>query len=71
MSTLAHIRGYYETAVLAIVDHTPAAWASTRWYRDSTKAGEVIRAAQLTMKESGVRRDLWAFLLPMDSIPLD
>lgn len=65
------IRGYYETAALAIVDHTPAAWASTRWYRDSTKAGEVMRSAQLAMKDAGVRRDLWAFLLPMDSIPLD
>ena len=65
------IRGYYETAALAIVDHTPAAWASARWYRDATKAGEVIRSAQLTMKNAGVRRDLWAFLLPMDSIPLD
>jgi hypothetical protein len=65
------IRGYYETAALAIVDHTPAAWASTRWYRDSTKAGEVVRSAQLAMKNAGVRRDLWAFLLPMDSIPMD
>ena len=65
------IRGYYETAALAIVDHTPAAWASARWYRDATKAGEVIRSAQLAMKNAGVRRDLWAFLLPMDSIPLD
>ncbi len=65
------IRGYYETAALAIVDHTPAAWASARWYRDTTKAGEVIRSAQLAMKNAGVRRDLWAFLLPMDSIPLD
>ncbi len=65
------IRGYYETAALAIAEHTPAAWASTRWYRDSTKAGEVIRSAQLAMKNAGVRRDLWAFLLPMDSIRMD
>lgn len=40
------IRGYYETAALAIADHTPAAWASTRWFRDSTQAGQTIRAAQ-------------------------
>lgn len=65
------IRGYYETAALAIVDHTPAAWASTRWYRDATKAGEVIRSVQRAMKNAGVRRDLWAFLLPMNSIPPD
>lgn len=63
------IRGYYETAALAISDHTPAAWAGMRWYRDLTKAGEVIRSAQLAMKNAGVRRDLWAFLLPLDSIP--
>ena len=63
------IRGYYETAALAIVTHTPAAWAGARWYRDLTKAGEVMRSAQLAMKNAGVRRDLWAFLLPLDSLP--
>jgi hypothetical protein len=61
------IRGYYETAALAIADHTPAAWASTRWFRDSTQAGQVMRVARQTMKETGVRNDLWAFLLPSDS----
>ncbi len=61
------IRGYYETAALAIADHTPAAWASTRWFRDSTQAGKTIRTAQQTMEAAGVRRDLWSFLMPMDS----
>ncbi len=61
------IRGYYETAALAIVDHTPAAWASTRWFRESTQAGAVIRAAQQSMKNADVKRDLWAYLLPSDS----
>lgn len=61
------IRGYYETAALAIADHTPAAWASTRWFRDSTQAGKTIRAAQQAMEAAGVRRDLWSFLLPTDS----
>jgi hypothetical protein len=61
------IRGYYETAALAIADHTPPAWAGTRWFRDSTQAGNVIRAAQQAMKHADVRRDLWAFLLPTDS----
>ncbi len=60
------IRGYYETAALAIVDHTPAAWASTRWFRDSTQAGQTIRAAQQAMEAAGVRRDLWSYLMPMD-----
>ncbi len=61
------IRGYYETAALAIADHTPAAWANTRWFRDSTQAGKAIRAAQQAMEAAGVRRDLWSFLLPTDS----
>ncbi len=65
---VAHdIRGYYETAALAIADHTPAAWASLRWFRDATQTGKVIQAAQTAMKEAGVRRDLWFFLLPMDT----
>ena len=61
------IRGYYETAALAIADHTPAAWASTRWFRDATQAGKTIRAAQQAMQTAGVQRDLWFFLLPLDS----
>lgn len=61
------IRGYYETASLAIVDHTPAAWASTRWFRDVTQAGQVIRAAQQAMQKADIRRDIWRFLLPADS----
>lgn len=63
------IPGYYETAALATVDQTHAAWASRRWYRESTKAGEVISSAQLTMKEWGVWRRLRSLLLPMDSLP--
>ncbi len=62
------IRGYYETAALAIVDQTPAAWAGLRWFRDVTQTGKVIRAAQQAMKDADVRRDLWLFLLPMDSM---
>ena len=62
------IRGYYETAALAIVDHTPAAWAGLRWFRDATQTGKVIRTAQQAMKAADVRRDLWLFLLPMDSL---
>jgi hypothetical protein len=62
------IRGYYELAALAIVDHTPAAWVGVRWFRDSTRTGDVIRKAQRAMKEAGVRQDIWSFLLPMDSL---
>lgn len=61
------IRGYYEMAAMEIAGHTPAAWRGYRWYRDQTKAGEVIRAAQDAMRESGVKEGLWRFLLPLDN----
>ena len=61
------IRGYYELAALAIVDHTPAAWAGYRWFRDQTKTGAVIRKARDAMRESGAKEPLWRFLLPGDS----
>ncbi len=63
------IRGYYETAALALVDHTPAAWAGLRWFRDATQAGKIIRAAQQAMKDAGVPRERWFFLLPLDTLP--
>ena len=61
------IRGYYEMAALEIADHTPAAWAGYRWFRDQTKTGEVIRKARDAMRESGAKEPLWRFLLPSDS----
>ena len=61
------IRGYYETAALAIADHTPAAWAGYRWFRDQTRTGEVIRKARDAMREAGVQEPMWRFLMPLDS----
>ena len=61
------IRGYYETAALEIADHTPAAWASYRWFRDRTKTGAVIRKARDAMRDAGAKEPLWRFLLPSDS----
>ena len=61
------IRGYYETAALELVEHTPAAWTGYRWFRDNTQTGKVIKAAQQRMKDDGVRADLWRFLLPLDA----
>ena len=61
------IRGYYEMAAMEIADHTPAAWAGYRWFRDQTKTGEVIRKARDAMRESGAKEPLWRFLLPSDS----
>jgi hypothetical protein len=63
------IRGYYEMAAMEIAGHTPAAWLGYRWYRDQTKAGQVIRDARNTMRESGAKESLWRFLLPLDTGP--
>ena len=61
------IRGYYEMAAMEIADHTPAAWAGYRWFRDQTRTGEVIQKARDAMRESGAKEPLWRFLLPSDS----
>ena len=61
------IRGYYEMAAMEIADHTPAAWAGYRWFRDQTKTGEIIRQARDAMRESGAKEPLWRFLMPSDS----
>ena len=62
------IRGYYEMAAMEIVGHTPAAWTGYRWFRDETQTGAVIKAAQKSIRESGVKNDaLWRFLLPLDA----
>ncbi len=63
------IRGYYELAAMELVEHTPAAWAGYRWYRDQTRTGEVIKQAQQAMKAAGVKDGLWRFLLPLDAAP--
>lgn len=61
------IRGYYELAALEIAGHTPAAWAGYRWFRDQTKTGQVIKAAQRAMRDAGVKAAIWQFLLPLDA----
>lgn len=61
------IRGYYELAAMEIAGHTPAAWAGYRWYRDQSRTGAVIKAAQSAMREAGVKENLWRFLLSMDT----
>ena len=61
------IRGYYEMAALEIADHTPAAWAGYRWFRDQTETGAVIGRARDAMRESGAKEPLWRFLMPSDA----
>ncbi len=58
------IRGYYETAALALVEHTPAAWETTRWFLHNTEAGKAIVAAREAMKAAGEKQPVWFYLTP-------
>lgn len=60
------IRGYYETAALGMVDHAPAAWASTRWFLDHTETGKVILAARTAMEAADAPQPMWFYLAPGD-----
>ena len=60
------IRSYYETAALAMVDHAPAAWASTRWFYDQTETGKVMMAARQAMQEQDAPQPMWFYLTPGD-----
>lgn len=58
------IRGYYETAALALTDHSPDAWESTRWFMNATEAGTTLRAARQAMKDAGASHNVWFYLTP-------
>ena len=60
------IRGYYETAALAMVDHAPAAWAGTRWFLDETETGKVLLAARKEMQRQDAPQPMWFYLTPGD-----
>ena len=58
------IRGYYETAALALIEHTPAAWETTRWFLNHTEAGKAIVGAREVMKAAGEKQPIWFYLVP-------
>ena len=60
------IRGYYETAALALSDHAPAAWAGTRWFLDHTEAGKVLMNARQAMADAGEKQPVWFYMAPGD-----
>ena len=60
------IRGYYETAALAMVDHAPAAWAGARWFFDETESGKVLMAARKEMERQEAPHPMWFYLVPGD-----
>jgi len=66
MRVAQDIRGYYETAAMAMVDHAPAAWASTRWFYDETETGKVMTAARQVMQDQDAPQPMWFYLTPGD-----
>ena len=58
------IRGYYETAALALSDHAPPAWAGTRWFLDHTEAGRVLMNARQAMADAGEPNPIWFYMAP-------
>jgi len=60
------IRGYYETAALALSDHAPSAWAGTRWFFDHTEAGRVVMEARQAMADAGESQPIWFYMAPGD-----
>ncbi len=66
-SRVAHdIRGYYQTAALALAENSPAAWAGEKWFYESTETGKLMLAARSALKDAGAPQPLWFFLTPMD-----
>jgi len=60
------IRGYYETAALALSDHAPSAWAGARWFLDHTEAGNVVMSARQAMADAGEKQPVWFYMAPGD-----
>ncbi|MGH1492563.1 MAG: hypothetical protein ACRBK7_24765 [Acidimicrobiales bacterium] len=60
------IRGYYEVAALELAEHSPSAWAGTRWFLQQTEAGKVINAARDRMRDDGVKQPIWFYMVPAE-----
>ena len=60
------IRGYYETAALALSDPAPPAWAGTRGFLDHTEAGRVLMNARQAMADAGEPNPIWFYMAPGD-----
>ena len=66
-SRVAHdIRGYYQTAALALAENSPAAWAGEKWFYESTETGKLMLAARTALKNANAPQPLWFYLTPMD-----
>lgn len=64
VGAITDVRAYFEEAALALVDHVPAARQSDAWFFTRTEAGQLVRAAQRAVRETGADRAEWFYLVP-------
>jgi hypothetical protein len=64
MAVAQDIRAYYEELAVELADGPPAAWASERWFYDTTEAGKAILRARRAMKEAQVPFPIWFYMAP-------
>jgi hypothetical protein len=60
------VRGYYETVAVGLADHVPPAWAGTQWFFEQTRAGAVVLAARVAMRDAGEKQAIWFYMAPGD-----
>ena len=66
MRVAQDIRGYYQTAALALAEHSPDAWAGDDWFYDKTETGKLMLATRSTLKAGGAPQPVWFYLSPGD-----
>lgn len=66
MRVAQDIRGYYQTAALALAEHTAGAWASEDWFYQQTETGKLMLDVRKSLKDAGAPRGAWFFLSPGD-----
>ncbi len=62
MRVAQDIRGYYQTAALALAEHSPGAWAGENWFYNQTETGKLMLRVRTVLKASGAARPVWFYL---------
>ncbi|MEM8922786.1 MAG: hypothetical protein AAGD35_04725 [Actinomycetota bacterium] len=58
------LRAYYEEAGLALAEHVPGARQIETWFYTQTQTGALVVAAAKALREAGVDRNTWYYMLP-------
>ncbi|MEM9621977.1 MAG: hypothetical protein AAF993_10035 [Pseudomonadota bacterium] len=66
MRVAQDIRGYYQTAALALAEHSPGAWAGENWFYEQTETGRLMLDVRRVLKAAGAPQPLWFYLSPGD-----